>query len=238
MSTRGTTLVRDRAARAALDDRPLGPVFEAAFDVLDLPVHLLVVRGTPDLARRGPRARHRAPAPVAGPDSELDRVAACGEHPVLVARRRSSWPTSPNVRTPTVPLRPAPSSPTRTLVSSGGGPVTLPAAALPEVAALAGALAADLVARELVDGGALGACARVGDDAALLGVPPRMDGWRVEVPDGYGRTSQLLLGEGGVASRGRWSGTRAATVTAPTAWQAARRALHALASVPPIPAPR
>lgn len=237
MSSRGT-LDREPAAHAALDDRPLGPVFEAAFDVLDLPVHLLVVRGTSDLLDEG-RARVTELLQLwLGRDSELDRVASCGERPVLVspetllladvARRPDPDGVSPT----------APSSPTRTLVSSGGGPVTLPAAALPDVAALAGALAADLVARDLLDGGALGACARVGDDAALLGVPPRMDGWRVEVPDGYGRTSQLLLGEGGVSSRGRWGGTRAATVTAPTAWQAARRALHAVATTPPIPAPR
>lgn len=234
----GTTLVRDQATRAALDDRPLGPVFEAAFDVLDLPVHLLVVRGTPDLLDEG-RARVTELLHLwLGKDSELDGIAACGEHPVLVAAETLLLADVAQRPDPDDAAPTAPSSPTRTLVSSGGGPVTLPVAALPEAAALAGALAADLVARELVDGGALGACARVGDDAALLGVPPRMDGWRVEVPDGYGRTSQLLLGEGGVASRGRWSGTRAATVTAPTAWQAARRALRALASVPPIPAPR
>ena len=113
--------------------------------------------------------------------------------------------------------------------------MTLPAAALAELAALAPALVADLLARELVDGGALGACARVGDDAAMLGVPPRLDGWRVEVLDGYGGTTQVLVGEGGIASRGRWSGSRTTTVTAPTAWQAARRATHAAS---PIPAPR
>jgi hypothetical protein len=231
-------LVREQATHAALDDRPLGPVFEAAFDVLDLPVHLLVVRGTPDLLDEG-RARVTELLHLwLGPDSELDRVAASEGRAVLVSPETLLLADVAQRPDPDGVARTDRRSPTRTLVSSGGGPVNLPAAILPDVAALAGALAADLVARELIDGGALGACARVGDDAALLGVPPRMDGWRVEVPDGFGRTSHLLLEEGGVSSRGRWSGTRAATVTAPTAWQAARRALHAVAKVPAIPAPR
>jgi hypothetical protein len=233
--TARAVLVQDRVAAAVLEDRPLGPVFEAAFDVLEVPVHLLVVRGTPDLLDDG---RVRATELLhlwLGPDSELDRVAAADGRPVTVSPE--TLLLADVARRPDPDGLPGPSDagPVRTLVTEDGGTVTLPAAALAELAVLAPALVADLVARELVDGGALGACARVGDDAAMLGVPPRMDGWRVAVLDGYGGTTQVLVGEGGVSSRGRWSGSRVRTVTAPTAWQAARRATHAAST---IPAPR
>ena len=88
---------------------------------------------------------------------------------------------------------------------------------------LAPALTADLVIQDLVEEGALGAAVRVEDDAAFLGLPPRPEGWRVQVPGPDATRRVLLVGDGGVATRGR--GSLRVTVTADRAWRAATDAL-------------
>ena len=84
------------------------------------------------------------------------------------------------------------------------------------------------MARDLVEGGALGCCVRIGDHASMAGVPPRLSGWRVEVPDASDRDGrELLVVEGGVSSAVLGPGEGRTSVTAPTAWQAALQLEHA-----------
>lgn len=94
----------------------------------------------------------------------------------------------------------------------------------PALRRLAPAVTADLVARDLVEDGALGASVRVGDDAAFVGIPPRPEGWRVQVPDAEGRPQLLTVEEGGVATRG--AGPGRVTTTADRAWRAAAEAIR------------
>ena len=205
--TRSGTLERT-ADPSGLADRPLGPVFESTFDVGTQVVHVLVVRGSPELLEE---ARARASELLElwqESDDELDHLLlAAGD----VADAADSVPVAPESLVLDHVTR-----------AADRGVVTADRRAL--LRAVAPALVADLVARDLVEGGALGACVRVGNHASMTGVPPRLTGWRVEVPDGSpGQTRQLLVVEGGVSSAGHGR----TSATAQTAWQAALELEHA-----------
>lgn len=90
-------------------------------------------------------------------------------------------------------------------------------------------LAADLVAADLMDGGAVGVCVNIGGDVRAAGVSPRHGGWRVGLRGSRGRTDGLvLLRDAGVATAGRPG--RVVHVVASQAWSAAVLARHALSA--------
>ncbi len=201
---------------SGLEDRPLGPVFESVFDAGDHAVHVLVVRGTPELLEeaRG-RATELLELWVDGED-ELDRLLAPEPSPDEGAGTDAGRGSL------------APESLVLDHVTRATGPAQAASDHRQLLRAVAPALVADLVARDLAEGGALGCCVRIGDHASMTGVPPRLSGWRVEIPSGSGlEAHQLMVLEGGVSSAIPGPGRSRTWVTAPTAWQAALELEHA-----------
>jgi thiamine biosynthesis lipoprotein len=69
-------------------------------------------------------------------------------------------------------------------------------------------LAADLVATELIETGALGACVNIGGDLRCVGIGPNDDGWDIDIESPFDATvtmAELAVRNGGVAT----SSTRA-----------------------------
>lgn len=136
------------------------------------------------------------------------------------------------------------------------GSVRLPPGLALDPGGIGKGLAADLVAAELVAAGAAGALVSIGGDLAATGRPPSPDGWLVAVEDPAcpdRELATLALDRGGVATSStrsrRWPGPggrmrhhvldpatgtpsatdlAAATVVAPTAWEAEVHATAAL----------
>lgn len=78
------------------------------------------------------------------------------------------------------------------------GAITLPAGTAIDLGGIGKGLAADLVAAELLEAGAAGACVNAGGDVRVTGAGPTDDGWVVDVehlPD-----VRLALAEGAVAT--------------------------------------
>jgi thiamine biosynthesis lipoprotein ApbE len=119
--------------------------------------------------------------------------------------------------------------------------VTVPRGVELDLAAIGRGYAADLLAVELVERGADGACVNVGGAVRCVGTPPSDDGWALGVRsprDEAGahvvrrEVAHILLQDGAVsterfAAGGPWA---AATVVAREAWQASVVA-HALSSL-------
>jgi FAD:protein FMN transferase len=84
--------------------------------------------------------------------------------------------------------------------------VTLPTGVALDLGGIAKGYAADLVAEELIEGGAEGACVNVGGDLRVVGRPPGADAWCVvvdaEVPDATAPPA-LVLAAGAVATSSR-----------------------------------
>ena len=90
--------------------------------------------------------------------------------------------------------------------------VRLPAGVGIDVGGIGKGLAADLVARELLESGAAGALVNLGGDVRVVGDPPTADGWVVEIEDPLepdNAIARLSLRDGGVATsstrRRRWT---------------------------------
>jgi thiamine biosynthesis lipoprotein len=87
--------------------------------------------------------------------------------------------------------------------------VRLPSGVRLDPGAVAKGFAADLVAAELLDGGAGGALVNVGGDLALVGEPVDAGGWTVELALADGPPLRWRLAEGAIATsssrRRRWS---------------------------------
>lgn len=87
--------------------------------------------------------------------------------------------------------------------------VFVPATVAVDVGGIAKGFAADHVARDLIAGGARGACVNVGGDLRVIGDADDDDGWVVgiELP-GCGEVARLAIDDGGVATsstrRRRW----------------------------------
>jgi len=123
--------------------------------------------------------------------------------------------------------------------------VRLPAGVALDLGGIGKGYAADLVARELVDGGARGALVNLGGDLRAVGDAPEPHGWVVAVDDPLdtGETGLLALAEGAIATSTRlrrawdregvaahhlidprtgrpaWSGLASVTVVAREAWR-------------------
>jgi thiamine biosynthesis lipoprotein len=86
--------------------------------------------------------------------------------------------------------------------------VRLPMGVALDLGGIAKGWAADLVSAELVEGGAAGACVNVGGDLRVRGSAPDEAGWSVAVDLGRGRTVDVGLDDGAVATtsslRRRW----------------------------------
>jgi FAD:protein FMN transferase len=221
------------------DERPFGPVFEGTFEVRGVSVHVLVVRGSIGHLEAARRAADELLAlwDSSDPLNELRRVEQRGGHDLSVAPETLALGGLAELaRRDTAGAFSA--------VLPPGGPLRLDAARIRlgidrgarlDLDGLERGLVADIVVRDLVDDGALGACVNVGGDLRVDGLPPRMQGWLIEVDVqlGDGGVAQrrvlppgrrvLALPEGGVATRSRAGSTAGcrATVWAATAWQAA-----------------
>ena len=87
-----------------------------------------------------------------------------------------------------------------------GTSLTLPAGVHLDLGAVAKGFAADLVVRELLADGALGACVNLGGDVRVAGTAPDPYGWVVSVADPHDDAADLMhvaLRDGGVATSGR-----------------------------------
>lgn len=158
--------------------------------------------------------------------------------------------------TPAAPTRTAhdPATCGRIALDRDAGTVCLPPGAGFDPGGIGKGLAADLVAGDLLDSGAAGACVNVGGDLRLWGHGPSGPRWRVAIPALPGRA--LALTDAAVATSGttrrRWTvdgrvhhhlidpatlrpsrtGIASATVAAPAAWLAEVYAVAALLSTP------
>lgn len=91
--------------------------------------------------------------------------------------------------------------PAHVLVDRHSGAVQLPGGTVLDPGGIGKGLAADLVARELLDLGAVGALVEIGGDLRALGRPPEGDGWLVEIRSAVdGPSSSVMLRAGGVAT--------------------------------------
>ena len=83
--------------------------------------------------------------------------------------------------------------------------IALPAGVALDLGGIGKGYAADLVARELVDAGALGVLVNLGGDLRALGAAPEPHGWVIDVDDPLhtGVTGMLALREGAVATSTR-----------------------------------
>ena len=90
-------------------------------------------------------------------------------------------------------------------VDEGVGTVRLPFGVGFDPGGIGKGLAADLVASELIELGADGACVNVGGDLRVIGTAPDGDVWRVEVddPSGGPRLGLVALADGAVATSSR-----------------------------------
>jgi thiamine biosynthesis lipoprotein len=93
------------------------------------------------------------------------------------------------------------------------GSVRLPADVALDFGGIAKGFAADLVAQQLVDDGAVGACVSIGGDLRVIGQPPTGEAWVISIDaeaPGVSPPPSLMLAAGGVAtsSRARRSWTR------------------------------
>lgn len=91
------------------------------------------------------------------------------------------------------------------IVDVAASTVTVPVGRTIDVSGLAKGLAADLVVEDLIDGGAIGACANVGGDLRVEGTSPRKGGWvvGVEHPRAHFLLGALRLPSGAVATSSR-----------------------------------
>jgi thiamine biosynthesis lipoprotein len=83
--------------------------------------------------------------------------------------------------------------------------VRIPPGTALDFGGIAKGLAADLIVADLLDGGAIGACANIGGDLRAAGVSPQRGGWLVGVehPQGHFLTDCLRVREGAVATTSR-----------------------------------
>lgn len=102
--------------------------------------------------------------------------------------------------------RPAPARPTpgcaHVELGTAVPVVRLPVGVALDLGGIGKGMAADLVATELLDAGAAGACINVGGDLRVTGEPPDGDGWLIAVEDpGSGEDIAVVrLGDGGLAT--------------------------------------
>ena len=87
--------------------------------------------------------------------------------------------------------------PSAIVIDRQGGTVLAPVGTCLDPGGIGKGLAADMVARQLVESGADGALVSIGGDIAVLGTPPRPEGWLIAVGDGT-----VCLSHGGVATSG------------------------------------
>jgi thiamine biosynthesis lipoprotein ApbE len=207
---------------ADLRDRPLGPVYEARFEVLGRAVHVLVVRGTGeqvelasatvrDLVERwlgaaGDLARLRpgvGPVPVDAETVALLGLARLGRE----ATEGGYQPWGPHADALTL--------------DAVAGTASLAADGWLRLGGVEGGLAADIAVRDVLDAGAGGCCVNVGGVVRAEGIPPRGQGWTVSVPGPGADAAAVtyLLGQGGLAVQVSGGGQR--VVTADSAWHAA-----------------
>jgi len=80
--------------------------------------------------------------------------------------------------------------------------VRVPAGVHLDVSGIGKAFACDLVAADLLQGGAAGVLVSIGDDVRVGGEPPRAEGWFVDVddPHGPGSLGRLRLREGAICT--------------------------------------
>jgi thiamine biosynthesis lipoprotein len=89
------------------------------------------------------------------------------------------------------------------------GSVVVPPGVALDVGGIAKGVAADLVAGEVLDAGALGVCVNVGGDLRVSGAPPSGRGWAIEIEREPGPASKrpapglLVVAEGGIATTSR-----------------------------------
>lgn len=93
--------------------------------------------------------------------------------------------------------------------------VQLPVGITLDPGGLGKGLAADIVATELVEVGAIGACVNVGGDLRCVGCGPNDDAWNIDIESPFNHTitiAELIVGNGGVATSStrakRWSTRR------------------------------
>lgn len=91
------------------------------------------------------------------------------------------------------------------VVDVTAGTVTVPRGVHIDVDGIAKGLAADLTAQAAIEAGVDGVCVNVGGDLRLMGLPPREDGWVIDVatPDGSSTLGSIRLFEGAVATTSR-----------------------------------
>jgi thiamine biosynthesis lipoprotein len=83
--------------------------------------------------------------------------------------------------------------------------VRVPAGVILDPGSIGKGLAADLVAAQLVAGGARGALVEIGGDIRVAGEGPHHGMWAIDVPDPFDRIDcggTVLIGDGGVATSG------------------------------------
>lgn len=97
-------------------------------------------------------------------------------------------------------------SPVGDIVTDGAtGRVKLPPGTVLDPGGIGKGLAADLIADELIMGGALGALVEIGGDLAVRGADAMRGGWPISIaaPDGSASSDWLELATGGVATSSR-----------------------------------
>lgn len=129
--------------------------------------------------------------------------------PVLVDLGYGSSMSNPSMVTILPSNRPLFSEPlSLTRIDEVACMVQLPAGITLDPGGLGKGLAADLVATELVESGAYGACVNVGGDLRCVGRGPNSDAWNIDIEspfDGSITSARLAMQNGGVAT----SSTRA-----------------------------
>ena len=184
------------------------------------------------------------------PTSELSRLNAVAGRPAVVSRETfdaialavQAWHMTAGRFDPTVlsnlvaagydrsldagpgPLRPSPGPAPGCAdigLAASSSVVTLPIGVGLDLGGIGKGFAADIVASELLAGGAAGACINVGGDLRVGGEPPTDDGWVVAVehpsrPDV--RLASVVLVDGAAAT----------TTSAKRRWQADGQAMHHL----------
>ena len=213
--------------------RPLGPVFETRFEFLAYRVHMLVVRGEVDhlerarlrveelLTRWSPSHPHSDIAriitrPGRNVSVAIETLGLLGIAEIARKETRGAFDVvSPTGARPTTDTR--------------RHTVCLPVGSRLRIAGLECGLIADMVVRDILDAGAMGACVNINGDLRVGGVPPRLEGWIVNLaPTGMGsEQGALVLAVGALATRGGYPTIRQVTVHAETAWRASVLAVAA-----------